>query len=386
MREATAVDRRAGERSGRTAGEEAMLEARGLSRRYSGSGVAALADVDLTVGPGEIFAVVGESGSGKSTLLRLVAGLEVPDAGTIRLAGRTVSAPDAWVPPEERPLGMLFQEGALFPHLDVAENVEFGLRGMGSGDRRRRREEVLRLVGLPGHGDRFPHQLSGGQRRRVALARALAPGPELLLLDEPFTGLDANLTRRLRDELGRILRETGTTALIVLHDTDEVLPLADRIGVLCRGRLVQAGSPDDVYSCPCSEYVAALFGPVNVLGARRGDRKVESPVGTLPPPDCIDGECPRVCYRPEDLEVGPPGRFPVEGEVVERGYRGDRLEIRVRIPAAGEGETEVRVDAGTDDGEAASLDRGSRVSIRSRPGRGHVLRETDGVQGDDGEG
>lgn len=364
----------------------AMLEVRGLSRRYSGADVAAVDDVDLSVAAGEIFAVVGESGAGKSTLLRLIAGLEVPEAGTIRLAGRSVSAPDAWIPPEDRPLGMLFQEGALFPHLDVADNVEFGLRGMDRGARRRRRGEVLRLVGLPGYGDRYPHQLSGGERRRVALARAVAPDPDLVLLDEPFTGLDANLTRRLRDELGRILRETDTTALIVLHDTDEVLPLADRIGVLRRGRLEQVGSPDDVYARPCSEYVARLFGPVNVLGARRRGRELESPVGTVPTaPGRAAGERALVCYRPEDLEVGAAGRFTAEGRIVASGYRGDRLELTVRIPAAGEGETEVRVHAGTDDGDAASLDPGSRVSLRSRPGRGHVLRDAGGGPGENGD-
>lgn len=363
--------------------EEAMLEARGLTKRYAGSDAVALAEVDLTAGSGEILAVVGESGSGKTTLLRLIAGLEAPDAGSIRLAGRTVSAPDAWVPPEERPLGMLFQEGALFPHLTVAENVEFGLRGMG-GDGRSRRAEVLALVGLSEHGDRYPHQLSGGERRRVALARALAPEPELILLDEPFTGLDANLTSRLRSEVGRILRETGTTALIVLHDTDEVLPLADRICVLGRGRVVQTGAPEEVYARPRSEYVARLFGPVNVLGARRRDGELESPVGTLPPTEDPlrpghppDGDELRVCYRPEDLEVGSPGRFRAHGEVVEVGYRGDRLELRIRIPAEDGGETEVRVHGEAGDGEAEDLAAASRVSLRARPGRGHLLRGPD---------
>jgi len=364
-----------------------MLETRGLTKRYAGSGVAAVADVDLTVDTGEIFAVVGESGSGKTTLLRLIAGLEAPDAGTIRLAGRTVSAPDEWVPPEERPLGMLFQEGALFPHLTVAENVEFGLRGRKGDERLRRRSEVLGLVGLAEYGDRYPHQLSGGERRRVALARALAPEPELVLLDEPFTGLDANLTSRLRSEVGRILRETGTTALIVLHDTDEVLPLADRIGVLGAGRLVQTGAPEEVYARPRSEYVARLFGPVNVLGARRRGGEVESPVGSLGAAAESDrpgsGDELRVCYRPEDLEVGTAGRFRAEGRVVEVGYRGDRLELVVRVPAAGGGETEVRVHGEPGDGDAADFAADSRVSLRARPGRGHLLHGGDGGSGEE---
>ena len=355
-----------------------MLEIHGMTHRYPGADVDALSEVSLTVGRGEILGLVGESGSGKSTLLRSIVGLEVPDAGSIRLAGRDVTGPGSWTPPEERPVGMLFQEGALFPHLDVAENVEFGLRGRGRGERRRRRSDVLRLVGLSEHADRHPHQLSGGQRRRAALARALAPEPELLLLDEPFTGLDANLTSRLRDEVGRILRETGTTAVIVLHDTDQVLPLADRIGVLDRGRLVQTGSPEEVYARPRSLYVARLFGPVNLLPARSRGGEVVSLLGRVRSAAGIeDVEALTVCYRPADLEVGRPGEFAAEGRVLEVGYRGDRLELRVRVPTDGATTTEVRVHVDDPGGRARDLGRRPEVSLRAKPGRGHLIREAE---------
>lgn len=356
-----------------------MLELRGLTHRYPGADADALSDVSLAAGRGEIVGLVGESGSGKSTLLRAIAGLEVPDAGVIRLAGRSVTAAGTWIPPEERPVGMLFQEGALFPHLDVAENVEFGLRGQSRRERRRRRSDVLELVGLSEYAGRYPHQLSGGQRRRVALARALAPEPELLLLDEPFTGLDANLTSRLRSEVGRILRETGTTAVIVLHDTDEVLPLADRIAVLDRGRLVQSGPPEEVYARPASEYVARLFGPVNLLPVRSRGGEVQSPLGgnlRMAAHGEGDGEL-RVCYRPEDLEIGRPGEFDAEGRVVEIGYRGDRLELRVRLPAEGGPGAVVRVHRNGIGERTERLAPDSAVSLRPKPGRGHLIRETE---------
>lgn len=322
--------------------DDAMLDADGLAKRYPGADRPALDDVDLTVAPGEVFGLVGRSGSGKTTLLRLVAGLEAPSSGRVQVAGRVVADPGTWVPPEERPVGMLFQEGALFPHLDVAGNVEFGIRGLPRGRRRRRRHAVLELVGLEGHADRHPHQLSGGERRRVALARALAPEPELLLLDEPFTGLDEDLTARLREAVSRVLAETGITALLVLHDTDEILPMADRIGALRDGRLAQVGRPEDVYTRPHTSYVARLFGPANIVPAVREADGLRTPLGLLSrgagaadrPP--AEGAV-QVCFRPEELEVVGTGAEGggVPATVVEAGYRGDRLEARARVEAGG---------------------------------------------------
>lgn len=352
------------------AGEDgAMLTARRLTKRYAGADAPALRQVSLAVGQGEVVGVVGQSGSGKTTLLRLVAGLETPTSGTVEVAGRRVSGEGAWVPPEERPLGMLFQEGALFPHLSLARNVEFGIRKRPSAERRARREEVLELVGLRGRGDRYPHQLSGGERRRAALARALAPAPELLLLDEPFTGLDERLTARLAEEMAEILRSTGTTAMIVLHDTYEVLPLADRIAVLREGRLAQVGSPESVYVRPASEYVARLFGPANVVTGRRRAGAVSTPVGRFPTPgEAAAGEEIRLCLRPEDFEIVGPGVEAVTATVVRVGYRGDRTEARVRVSSEGE-ECFLVVHFPAD----REVRPGERLQLRPKPGRGHVV-------------
>jgi iron(III) transport system ATP-binding protein len=353
-----------------------LLELQGLTRRFPGAETPAVREVSLAVGRGEILAVVGQSGSGKTTLLRLVAGLEIPDRGTVRIAGTEVAGPGRWVPPEERPLGMLFQEGALFPHLSVAENVEFGLRRRPRSERGERRTQVLRLVGLEGYGDRYPHQLSGGERRRVALARALAPEPELVLLDEPFTGLDENLTARLRSAVSRILRETGTTALLVLHHTDQVLPVADRIAVMEAGRVLQVGTPTEVYGRPRTEYVGRLFGPVNVLPARPRDGRWTTPLGSVPsrgaddvPAEARPGGPCRLCLRPEELELAPPGGGRATGHVVEVGYRGDRLEVSVRLPDTSDGELTVQVRV--EPGDAPR--RGDRVGVGIRPGCGHLL-------------
>lgn len=348
-----------------------MLETRRLTKRYPGADRPAVREVDLSVECGELLGVVGESGSGKTTLLRLVAGLEVPTSGTVAVAGRRVSGEGAWVPPEHRPLGMLFQEGALFPHLTLARNVEFGVRRRPAEERRARREAVLGLVGLEGYGDRHPHQLSGGEQRRAALARALAPEPDLLLLDEPFTGLDERLTARLAGEVAAILRDTGTTALIVLHDTDEVLPLADRVAVLREGRLAQVGVPRQVYARPATEYVARLFGPVNVVAARRRDGDLWTPVGRITGPEGGPGGEPvRVCLRPEDFEVGETGGDAVPAVVEGVGYRGDRTEARLRVEAGDEACVLVVHVPG--DREVRS---GQRLRVRTKPGRGHVLGE-----------
>lgn len=358
---------------------ETMLETEALTKRYPGAEGAALDDVGLTVARGEVFGLVGRSGSGKTTLLRLVAGLEAPSSGRVRVAGRAVADDRAWVPPEDRPVGMLFQEGALFPHLDVAANVEFGIRGLPADRRRRRREEVLELVGLEGRDDRHPHELSGGERRRAALARSLAPEPELLLLDEPFTGLDEELTSRLREAVSRVLAETGITALLVLHDTDEILPMADRIGALREGRLTQVGGPQDVYARPHTSYVARLFGPANIVPAVAEPGGLRTPLGLLSHGSGSEGRRPgeegiEVCFRPEELEVVGTGAegAGVPATVVEAGYRGDRLEARVRVESGRDGVAAacvltVHLPA------SLRVRPGERLRVRPRAEAGHPL-------------
>jgi len=203
--------------------------------------------------------VIGASGSGKTTLLRLVAGLEVPDAGVVSVEGRVVASPRRWVHPEDREVGMVFQDFALFPHLEVRENVAYGLRRLSRGDREARVRELLAAVGLEAYAGRYPHQLSGGQQQRVALARALAPEPRALLLDEPFSNLDLPLKAELARDLGRLLARRRTPALLVVHDAEDVMALADRVAVLREGRIVQLGSPDRVLRAPVDDYVAGFF-------------------------------------------------------------------------------------------------------------------------------
>ncbi|MEZ5303355.1 MAG: ABC transporter ATP-binding protein [Verrucomicrobiales bacterium] len=217
------------------------LQTDNLEKRYPRGERPALRGFSLQIAAAEIAAVIGASGSGKTTLLRLLAGLEAPDSGEIWIAGQCVAAPGVWVPPERRGLGFVFQEAALFPHMSVAKNVAYGLR-RGSG-REARVAECLDLVGLAGFGQRYPAELSGGERQRVALARALAPSPRALLLDEPFSNLDPERRLHLRGEVQKILRAVGITAVIVTHDTEDALAIADRIAILREGHLAQQDRP-----------------------------------------------------------------------------------------------------------------------------------------------
>ncbi|AEG43233.1 ABC transporter ATP-binding protein [Isoptericola variabilis] len=266
-----------------------------------------LDDVALTVHEGRTTAVLGASGSGKTTLLRVIAGFMRPWSGTVAVGGRTVTGPGVWVPPERRGVGYVRQDGGLFPHLSVAGNITFGL----PRPRRRHRERVLELldvVGLPAAvADRFPHQLSGGQQQRVALARALAPRPGLVLLDEPFSSLDTGLRASTREAIGRALRATGATALLVTHDQDEALSFADEVAILARGRFRQVGSPDAVYRDPVDVAVAEFLGEAVVLaGTADGDR-VTCSLGVLPVQGAVPGGEVDVMVRPEQLSLGPAG-------------------------------------------------------------------------------
>ena len=241
-----------------------MITLSGISKRF-GNGVAALHGVDLAVGDGEFVALLGPSGSGKTTLLRIIAGLEFPDAGTVQFDGVDVGG----TPVAERRVGFVFQHYALFRHMTVGENVGFGLsvarNRRPAAERRARAEELLRLVQLDGLTARYPAQLSGGQRQRVALARALAIEPRLLLLDEPFGALDAQVRKDLRRTLRDLHRTMGLTSVFVTHDQEEAMELADRVVVMNRGRIEQAGSPEAIHSDPATPFVSAFVGETNVL-------------------------------------------------------------------------------------------------------------------------
>lgn len=283
----------------------AALELDGVSLAYPSTleRSAGVHGIKLTVNDGEIIALLGPSGCGKTTTLRLIAGLERPDAGEVMLRGRVVSSNRRFVPAERRHIGFVFQDFALFPHLTVLENVSFGLRHLRQGARRARALEVLGEVGLADRADDYPNVLSGGQKQRVALARAIAPEPSILLLDEPFSGLDASLRQSLRAEMVQILRRVGCTAILVTHDAEEAMFMADRIVLLRDGVIEQVGAPDELYHHPKTAFVAAFFGEVNRFSAVVRKGECWTPAGLIETPDIPCGTLVEVVVRPEDLMV-----------------------------------------------------------------------------------
>jgi iron(III) transport system ATP-binding protein len=284
-----------------------------VSKTYRGSSKPAVDAVSLQVEAGEIVALIGESGCGKTTLLRLLAGLERPDTGEIHIGGQLVSGAGRFVAPENRKTGMVFQDYALFPHLNVRKNILYGLRDKGQAESRL--QELLALTGLEGLDARFPHELSGGQQQRVALARALAPSPSLMLLDEPFSNLDELLKSGVRREVKKILKKARMSSLLVTHDIHDAMSVADRAVVLKDGRLQQAGTPKNLYEQPANRYVAEFFGKVNAL-----------------PPDLATALGAEVATgmqclcRPEALLCGDAGEG-VPAQVEEASYRGERDEL-----------------------------------------------------------
>jgi len=269
----------------------------GLRKAFDG--VPAVAGVDVDAPDGALTAVLGPSGCGKTTLLRLLAGFERPDAGTVRVAGRVVADDRTFVGPDRRRIGMVFQDYALFPHLDVAANVAYGL------GRRPDRDRVAGLLDLVGLGDvaaRRPHELSGGQQQRVALARALAPRPDVVLLDEPFSNLDASLRGRLRRDMRAVLLAAGASAVLVTHDQDEALSLADHVVLMRSGTVEQVGSPDAIYRRPATRWAAEFVGTVDVLPGVAEAGRIETPLGTVPDPGVHRGAVD-VALRPEDVAL-----------------------------------------------------------------------------------
>src|SRR4051794_20912789 len=316
-----------------------------LTKRYGGHPV--VSSVSLEVGDGELFVLLGSSGSGKSTLLRMIAGLSEVDAGRVMLRGRDVTD----LPPAARGVGFVFQSYALFRGMPVAENVEFALavRGTPKTARRRRRDELLELVGLAGLGGRMPRQLSGGQQQRVALARALAHQPEVLLLDEPFGALDAKVRADLRRTIREIQRELGITTLFVTHDQEEAFELADRLAVLSFGRLLEAGPPEELYLRPETEFVATFLGTANLLvgeatagGVRVGPVHFPLETHVEPMEGTERARRVQVLFRPEDVAVrdsAPSSQdaasFPMLGQAVvdHRSFVGSFERLRLKLPA-----------------------------------------------------
>ncbi|NKB24445.1 MAG: ATP-binding cassette domain-containing protein [Kiritimatiellae bacterium] len=314
--------------------------------------VPAVCGAHLDVNPGTFFALLGPSGCGKTTVLRMIAGLEIPDGGEIKVGQRVVASHNRNVSPEKRKVGMVFQEYALFPHMTVAENVQYGLGRC--DDKKMRSQEVLHLVGLEGVETRMPHELSGGQQQRVALARALAPKPDVLLLDEPFSNLDAALRNRVRTDVRHILRQTKVTTLFVTHDQEEALSLADEMAVMMNGKIIQTDTPQNLYRYPASHQVATFLGDANFLPGRGRGQEVECELGSFATQNSCSHEV-EVMFRPEDLELIVDAQGP--GEVVDIEYFGHDQLLHVQL------------DSGTRlksrfVGSNGGLIPGSRVQVR----------------------
>ena len=284
--------------------------------------------VDWSVPEGGLTALLGPSGCGKTSLLRAVAGFEVPAGGRIRIAGEEVFASGRWVAPEDRRIGMVFQQGALFPQMTVWQNVLYGLKGRSEAEARA--AGALELVGLLRRKEHFPDELSGGEQQRVALARALAPSPRLVLLDEPFAGLDASLRQRVREEVRTILERAGMTAILVTHDQEEALSVADRVAVMQAGRILQMGDPETIYRRPSSVEVARFVGESHLLPCHVREGQVQSPMG---PARCQAPDGPGLLLlRPEDLAMMPECHGQgMHGEIVRRQFFGHDLLDEVRL-------------------------------------------------------
>jgi len=308
----------------------------------------AVDDVSLEVSAGELVCLLGPSGCGKTTLLRLAAGLERLQRGRV-LMGVEVMADDSRdVAPEERSVGLVFQDFALFPHLSVADNVAFGLRGRGRAARRELTEAALRQVAMEPYGDAFPHMLSGGQQQRVALARALAPQPRLMLLDEPFSGLDMRLRQEVRDETLHVLKRSGTATLMVTHDPEEAMFMADRIALMRAGRIQQAGRPEELYFGPANAFVASFFGEINRIEGRVADGGVPTALGLLPAEGRAEGAAVEVLVRPEAIRLLPPGAHAgsgrAPGRVIAAKLLGRTSLVHLSL-AQGEGREELHLHA-----------------------------------------
>lgn len=318
------------------------LQVQDITKRFGNT--TALAGVSFDVEEGQILSVLGPSGCGKSTLLHIIAGLELPDGGTVQWKGQDLAV----IPPHERRFGLMFQEFALFPHMDVAENVSFGLRmlGLEPAEIERRTKQVLELVGMEGFEHRNVDTLSGGERQRVALARSLAPQPRLLMLDEPFGALDRTLRERLMLQLPEILHRMNQTAIYVTHDQEEAFAVAAKVVIMQAGRVVQMGTPEEIYCSPASLFVARFLGMSNLLkveAVQSQGKSVRTPIGTFKLDQTIHTGA-TLLLRPDGVQLGTKGPTVLEGEVIQRSFRGSTQRLEVAL-----GETELVFDftAGT---------------------------------------
>jgi iron(III) transport system ATP-binding protein len=297
-----------------------------VERRYGS--FAALKGFSLDIAPGEVVCLLGPSGSGKTTLLRIAAGIEKPTAGRVLISDFEVAGPSRFVPPERRNVGLMFQDFALFPHLSIRDNVAFGLKSLRREEAAREALAALERVGLARYAAAYPHILSGGEQQRVALARALLPRPAVMLMDEPFSGLDVLLRERLQEETLGLLRETRATSLIVTHAPAEAIRMGDRIAVMHGGRIVQAGKAEELYRDPADLFVARLFSEINEIPLTVHGGALRTPIGTFVVPELAEGDRAVLCIRRRAIRVLPPGQG-LPGRVLGAKFLGDQAVLEV---------------------------------------------------------
>ncbi len=352
-----------------------VIQLDGVSKSFRPGPIEAVNDVSFEVQEGEIVTVLGPSGCGKTTTLRLIAGFEIPDVGEISVGGRTVAGARCWIPPERRGVGMVFQDYALFPHLTVGQNVTFGLDGMPKGDRAARAREVLEILELKGCYDRFPHELSGGQQQRVSLARALAPEPVLVLMDEPFSNLDAHLRNQVRDEVVGFLRQAAVTCILVSHDQRDALAISDRVAVMNQGRIEQIGSPRDIYKHPESVFVATFVGRTNLLQGivQNENGCVLTDFGSFCRVDRLgfaNGSEVMVAVRPDGFAACPESEGVLHGTILSTTYAGAHIEAELAVPSAHGGQRLLVVHLPP----SRAYDSGEKLSVKLVPEYASVVR------------
>ncbi|MDX3925447.1 MAG: ABC transporter ATP-binding protein [Shinella sp.] len=298
---------------------------------HSYHGKETIRGISLSAEPGEVLCLLGPSGSGKTTLLRIAAGIEAQASGRVLLNDREIAGPSVFLPPEKRGVGLMFQDFALFPHMSVLDNVRFGLTAMAKADAAAEAQLALERVGLSHYAEKYPHVLSGGEQQRVALARALAPRPAVLLMDEPFSGLDSRLKDSIRADTLAILRESRATAIVVTHDAEEAMRMGDRIALLKDGNLVQVGTAEELYLAPKNIFAAAFFSEINEFSGQVRAGVVETPLGNVPGRNFSDGQKVRVAVRLSGLHVSEnAGRLPAR--ILSRRFLGVVELLTLAIP------------------------------------------------------
>jgi iron(III) transport system ATP-binding protein len=299
-----------------------------VSRRYGDK--LALDRVSLDIAPGQVLCLLGPSGCGKTTLLRIAAGVERPSGGRVLVDGKEVAGPACFVPPEKRGIGLMFQDYALFPHLSIIDNVAFGLRSLSRAEARAEALAALARVGLAAYAADYPHILSGGEQQRVALARAIAPRPGIMLMDEPFSGLDPRLRQKMREETLAILHETRATCIVVTHDAEEAMRMGDQVALLRRGRVVQTGSAVDLYRAPKDILAARTFSDLNEVQARIENGEAVTALGRFPATDFAAGTEVIVCIRQSGVRLTPP-REGTPARVLDMRFLGDVALVELAV-------------------------------------------------------